>query len=270
MVSLRQSPPEGATFQPSLPLEPSSSGFWVDSPVRRGFCNVPSSRKPHDALNTFMLDEIPLVGDYEIPLLQPCTAIPPSVIAFSEAMCKSVLAPESWVHFFEDDSKFERIWRQPTNYLERLRNFAGVIMPDFSTYENMAQFQQIVNCSRNFQLAAWLQHEGIQVIGNSRWNGPGTESWSTIGLPLHSSICLSAHGMQHDNWSIGRLRAEVHYLCVEKQPQNLLIYGSPRSGVYDEAVEHNVAVYFYRPDTWVRSKYRGAATVLCSDIDRAS
>lgn len=40
-------------------------------------------------------------------------------------------------YFSKDDFKFNRIWNNPKRYLEFLKNFKGIISPDFSLYRNM-------------------------------------------------------------------------------------------------------------------------------------
>lgn len=41
------------------------------------------------------------------------------------------------VHFFLYDYKFEKIWDSPDNYVEKLRQYKGVLSPDFSMYLEM-------------------------------------------------------------------------------------------------------------------------------------
>ena len=39
-----------------------------------------------------------------------------------------------FIHFFLQDYQFNRIWNNPSKYIEILKRYKGIIMPDFSLY----------------------------------------------------------------------------------------------------------------------------------------
>lgn len=41
------------------------------------------------------------------------------------------------VHFYIDDSKFEKVWNNPEKYITRLQQYKQVLSPDFSLFTNM-------------------------------------------------------------------------------------------------------------------------------------
>ena len=85
-----------------------------------------------DVFNAFLVSFACYAGFFEFPILQPTYCIPNRLIAFSKAIsCKNY---DQWIHFYEDDYLFERIWRNPTRYLDILKRYNGVILPDFSGY----------------------------------------------------------------------------------------------------------------------------------------
>ena len=63
------------------------------------------------------------------------------MIAFSKAISSKDY--EQWVHFYEDDHLFERLWNNPRKYLPILERFQGVILPDFSLYRDMPLVMQL-------------------------------------------------------------------------------------------------------------------------------
>ena len=53
-----------------------------------------------------------------------------------------------------------------------IKHFAGIITPDFSTYQDFPEAIKIHNTYRMRLYGYWLGKEGIAVINNVRW---GTE-----------------------------------------------------------------------------------------------
>lgn len=93
-----------------------------------------------DVFHAFLVKNAQYDGDLEIPCIKPETKIPIRLISFSKAL--HIADHESWVHFYEDDSAFERIWNKPNMYLSILKRFVGVITPDFSLYRDMPLVMQ--------------------------------------------------------------------------------------------------------------------------------
>ena len=54
------------------------------------------------------------------------------------------------VHFFLYDYRFERVWKNPDNDLEKLSRYRAVLSPDFSMYLEMAPVMQIYNGALSF------------------------------------------------------------------------------------------------------------------------
>lgn len=73
------------------------------------------------------------------------------------------------VHFFIDDYRFESIYKNPDDKIERLKKFNAVLSPDFSMYTEMPVALQLYNCFRNRWTGAYLQQNGITVIPTVRW-----------------------------------------------------------------------------------------------------
>lgn len=141
-------------------------------------------RKGHerDVFHAWMLKDAEFVGDYDIPALKPVNARPQQLEAFSAAMSSRKANPDSFVHFYEDDYRFERLWKNPRAYLPRLSGRAGIIMPDFSTCVDFPRALKIWNSYRNFTLAAWMQSEGLTVVPNVRCE-PESDEYSLRPIP---------------------------------------------------------------------------------------
>ena len=88
-----------------------------------------------DVFNAFLVELACYAGIFEFPVIKPTYDISNKLVAFSK--CISSNNYDAWVHFYEDDYLFERLWRSPKKYLEVLKRYNGVILPDyiFSTYK---------------------------------------------------------------------------------------------------------------------------------------
>ena len=69
-------------------------------------------------------------GRYDIPKIKKVNFLPAGLIDFSQALIAKDF--EAGVHFYIDDTKFERFWKSPQRYLPILKNFSCVCSPDFS------------------------------------------------------------------------------------------------------------------------------------------
>ena len=69
-----------------------------------------------DVFNAFLVRLATFAGLFEFPALSPTYDIPNRLIPFSKAISNKNM--DCWVHFYEDDYLFERLWRNPKRYLE--------------------------------------------------------------------------------------------------------------------------------------------------------
>lgn len=92
------------------------------------------------------------------------------------------------LHFFIDDFKFERIWTYPERYIDFLKSFECVIMPDFSLYYNSPIAVNIYNKYRNHWLYCFYQMHGVNIIPLFRLGSIDFFEWSSLGFPLDRSV----------------------------------------------------------------------------------
>ena len=145
-----------------------------------------------DVFNAFLVAFATYAGLFEFPIIKPTYDIPNRLIAFSKAIsCKDY---DQWVHFYEDDHLFERIWRNPQKYLDILKKYNGVILPDFSLYRDMPFAMQIWNIYRSRAIGHWLQSNGIKVIPNIRYGDRRTYKICCDGISKNCVIAIGSHG----------------------------------------------------------------------------
>ena len=179
-----------------------------------------------DVWNAFMVEDAVYESDSEIPCVALETTLPEKLISFSNAIGGNDF--EAWVHFYEDDAVFERVWNNPRRYLPILKRYKGVISPDFSIYRDMPLVMQKWNIYRSRAVAFWLQKNGIPVIVNVRWGDERTYDVCCAGVPKGASIAVGSHGC------IKLLREREYFArglshAVETlTPKTIIVYGTAR------------------------------------------
>lgn len=134
-----------------------------------------------DVFRAFLVADATYEGELEMPRILPESRVPSRLIPFSKAIGSTDF--EAWIHFYEDDAVFERIWNDPQRYLPILKRFSGVITPDFSLYRDMPLVMQQWNTYRGKAIGHWLQANGIPVIANVRFADERSYDFCCMGVP---------------------------------------------------------------------------------------
>lgn len=215
-----------------------------------------------DIWNAYMANNA-LFSVHDIPLC-PTTAtdIPKSIITWEEAKSiykKSITKADnsffitSYVCFYLDDYKFDSkngIWSNPKQALKILRHFAGIITPDFSTYQDFPFPLKIYNTYRMRLFGYWIGQNGISVINNVRW---GTEeSWSYCfeGIPKNSIVSIGTLGGSPKK-HIDRKRFEngLQKMIEVLQPHTIIVYGSSNYDCFNIIKAKGINVISFQSNT---------------------
>lgn len=179
-----------------------------------------------DVFNAFLVSTAKYAGFWEFPRIDATQFIPNRVLPFSKAVSKSLRDFDCWVHFFEDDCRFERLWRNPRKYVSRLRKFNGVILPDFSLYRDMPLVMQLWNIYRSRAIGHWLQENGIKVIPNIRFGDKRTYRYCCSGIEKGCVIAVGSHGNIKGTEDRECFLTGFDYVVKRLSPSAVVIYGS--------------------------------------------
>lgn len=177
-----------------------------------------------DVFHAWMLDGLDFSRPWDMPKLASVNAHPKALVPFSVAMGEKFRDYECFVHFFEDDFRFERVWKDPRKYLPKLSKFDGVVMPDFSTCIDFPRPLKMWNAYRNQLLGAWFQKQGLVTLPNAR-HQPGCD-WLIEALPLHSVICICGRALTKDVTERKRFVRDVKTTVDFLKPTAIAYYGS--------------------------------------------
>lgn len=180
--------------------------------------------KKYDVFKAWMVEGATFEGKYEFPVIGSCGEMPNDMISFDNSISSKDY--QKWVHFYIHDTKFERLWHNPKNYLEKLQKYYGVITPDFSIYRDMPLGMQIWNTYRNRVVGYWLKNNSINIIPNVRWGDERTYDFCFDSIKHGSIVSVGTYGnVKH---KLDRQFFLKGFIKMNEviSPKKVIIYGS--------------------------------------------
>lgn len=215
-----------------------------------------------DVWNAFMAENA-VFGKYDIPYC-PTTAkqIPKDQVTWEEAKQihrKHIAKGEkeyfvdAFINWNVDDYKFDGphgIWHDWKNALNIIKHFAGIITPDFSTYQDFPEAIKIHNTYRMRLYGYWLGKEGIAVINNVRWGTEETFDYCFEGIPVNSIVAIGTVG-GGPRKLVDRPRFEAGLIKMVEvlKPHTILVYGSANGACFDELKKQGINIVSYQSKT---------------------
>ena len=179
-----------------------------------------------------MVDGADYEGSIELPKIKTSEFLPNKLILFSHAMSKSCNDFDCWVMFYEHDVKYERLWKNPKKYLDKLKRFNGIISPDFSLYRNMPLVMQQWNTYRGRALALWLQNNGIEVIPNVRFGDERTFSFCFDGVEQNRTVAIGTHGCIKYKEDKIFFKIGLALMVQRLSPKTIIVYGRAPDSIF--------------------------------------
>lgn len=163
------------------------------------------------------------IGESEMPIIRRSGTTPLKLTAFNSARAER--KPCGGVHFFIDDYQFERVWRNPSAYVNMLGRFQCALSPDFSLFVDMPEPMKIWNVFRNRLLGSWWQKNGIDVIPSVSWADPDSFRYCFAGIEPNGVVAVSTIGSGRSGrtrslWGMG-----AEEMVRRLQPHTVLVYG---------------------------------------------
>lgn len=134
------------------------------------------------------------------------------------------------VHFFLYDYRFERVWKNPDNDIEKLSRYRAVLSPDFSMYLEMAPVMQLYNVFRNRWCGAYWASKGIRVVPTVNWGDESTFDFCFEGIERGSVVAVSTYmASEHGNRSDQKdwFMAGYNEMLRRIEPEKIICYNTP-------------------------------------------
>ena len=183
--------------------------------------------------NLELFDPDRAVGFYQMPTIEGTTYVPKDLIGFN--YCLNTDQFDSGLHCFLDDYQFERLWRSPQQYVDRIRQFDCFLSPDFSMYLDMPMAMKIWNVYRSRLIAQYMQDNEVLVIPTLMWAEPETFEFCFDGLPSDSTVAVSTIGVKDDEYALEIWHEGMQEAMERLKPRNVLVYGGALDFDYGSA-----------------------------------
>ena len=193
-----------------------------------------------DVFHAFLVKNASYDGNLEMPCIKAEDAVPKDVITFKEY--------DNFVHFYEDDVNFERIWNNPNRYLPILKKFGGVISPDFSLYRDMPLVMQQWNTYRSRAIGHWLQENGITVIPNIRFADERSFAFCCDGISRESTIAVGSHGCVKGCIDRMYFKKGMEYVVHKLEPKCIIVYGTAPDDIFGDYRDAGIKICQYDSD----------------------
>lgn len=192
---------------------------------------------------------------YGFPLAAPCKiGVPLSAVQWIDfdtviskaKRDKSVFEKYNGLHFYIDDYKFQRIWNYPNRYVDFLKRFDYVIMPDFSLYYNFPQALQIYNKYRNHWLAAYFSVNGVNIVPDISLSTSECFDWSSEAYPQGSLVAFCDVGSQRDRSSREVIPQAFEFMRKKLSPLHIIYFTRSKSVDFEDDDITVVRLPFFR------------------------
>ena len=180
--------------------------------------------RTNDAYNLDIIDFNTLSNDFwQMPVINNDNFIPSDLIGFNYA--KSSDKKNTGIHFYLDDYQFERVWNNPQEYIDILKQYECILSPDFSLYLDMPMPMKIWNIYRSRQIGQYYQSQGIKVIPTLSWAEKETFEFAFKGIPKGSIVSVSTIGVKRNKEAFQIWKDGMDAMINEIQPSTILVYG---------------------------------------------
>ena len=200
-------------------------------------------------------------GILEMPVIEAPNKIvvPNAVIPFSLRNRSKNF--DEFPIFYEFDTKFSDILKDPESFVTDLRRFPGMVTLDCSVYWDSPLTAQIANVYRSRAIGCYFQKRGFYVIPNVRWGDERSyttevlpEKFAFLGLPKHSIVSIGTYGCCQTEEEKYHLYHGLKAMLDELAPEVVLVYGSMPEKIFGEFQTRTRFINY--PD-WISMK-RGA------------
>ena len=195
--------------------------------------------RTNDYYNLDLVDIESSTNDFwQMPIIKNDNFIPSDLIGFNYA--KTNDNKKTGIHFYLDDYQFERLWNDPYEYVDILKEYECILSPDFSLYLDMPMPMKIWNVYRSRQIGQFYQSMGIKVIPTLQWAEKETFEFCFKGIPKGSVVSVSTIGVKKDENAIKIWNEGMDRMIQEIEPSTILVYGGKLD--YDYG---NINVIYY-------------------------
>ena len=190
----------------------------------------------------FMRNEFHVSGRWEFPIIakQDIPLDKVGLIAYANTKLNDTSENKRCgFHFFVDDYRFTGTYNNPVRSFDKLSQYAFLLSPDFSTYEDMNFWRQFESVAHSRWVGAYWQSKGLKVIPTITWSDARSYCFCFDSIEKGSIVAVGMIGCKTEK----SLFLRGYNAMLERiEPSAIICYGSP----FPEMGGNLIVVEYYR------------------------
>ena len=180
---------------------------------------------------------MPSVGEDQFPVLAEHGIVDPPdhLTAFNRhtTVKDSGCRRRTFLHGFTDDATLVPFVRNPARMGATFAGFGAILTPDLSVHRDMPLHLRKTQIWTSRQVGAYFQSRGLRVVASVRWGVADDVEYCLVGLPRHSCVAVSTHGVLRDRENRYHFESGLEPMLEGLQPSLLIVHGPRPAGVFD-------------------------------------
>lgn len=173
--------------------------------------------------NLQFYNELESTGKWQMPIIRKTDYIPKDLIGFNYMLSNE--NKNVGIHCFVDDYQFERVWREPMKYYNKIMEYDCFLSPDFSLYMDMPMAMKIWNVYRSRLIGQLYQSLLIQVIPTISWAEKETFDFCFDGIEPGGVVAVSTIGVKQSKEAFKVWKDGMDEMIKRLKPTTILCYG---------------------------------------------
>lgn len=144
------------------------------------------------------------------------------------------------IHFFTYDWKFESVYNNPEQELEKLKQYKYLLSPDFSIFTNMPLALQIESIFKNRWCGAYWQSKGLKVIPTVSWGDKRSFDFCFDGIEQGSVVAVCTYYRENceREFMLG-----YNEMLKRIKPSKIICYDEPFKAMTGDVIEFLPTTY---------------------------
>ncbi|MCM1523377.1 MAG: DUF4417 domain-containing protein [Ruminococcus sp.] len=175
----------------------------------------------------FMRNGFSTSGKWDIPAIKKQTVPLDNLRLIPCSDTRSGDKPENracGVHFFVDDYRFTSIYNYPERSLKKFSQYAFLLTPDYSAYNEMDHWRQLESVAHSRWVGAFWQSKGLTVIPSVTWSDARSCSFCFDGIEKNSVVAVATIGCKSSRLSFMR---GYNAMLERIEPSAVICCGKP-------------------------------------------
>lgn len=208
---------------------------------------IEKQKKKQDLVRNEFLFQNNSCGKYEFPKIkkQNIDVNKIEFLSYVNAKTDDTKNKDKTIHFFTYDWKFEKVYENAEEELEKLKQYYCLLSPDFSIFTNMPIALQIQSIFKNRWCGAYWQSKGLKVIPTISWGDERSFDFCFDGIEEGSivAVCTYCRENCEEEFMLG-----YNEMIKRIKPSEILCYDEPFQSMKGNIKEFLPTTYEWTKD----------------------